>query len=709
MEKLERSIVALFYKSAQESINKKEFIDGLGIVGKRKEKKLDLTLKEMVLRGMLAKNAKNKYYLKNKSRFFKAEVVRVRDKFGFIKDENGNEFFVPGHSLLGAINGDEVLARLTDRKSDSLHNDSSEIIDILRANEAVLSGIIVQDNHRLFVMPDSIGSYPLTIVKTGKNLLVPGDKVSFKIHKRGERHSEHTVDILETFGDSETAAVCVNAYISQNNISYEFSPEVVAEAEALNAKGFSDSEIAGRLDLRELDIFTIDGADTKDIDDAISIEKGEVSYRLGVHIADVSHYVKQGGIIDTEAFSRGTSIYFADKVIPMLPKALSNGICSLNPNEDRLAFSCLMEVGFDGILRNYAFHKTIIRSRVQGVYTEVNKLIAGSKSKKLAEKYAEVLPQIPIMNELAAVLEKNRKQRGAPEIVTVESKIKTDKNGVCIEVLPRESGVSQGIIEEFMLLANNAAASVAMKNQLPFVYRIHENPSEERLLNLAETLTVLGIDSKGINERSKAADLASVLEKTKESPLFPIVNSLVLRSMAKAKYSPEPVGHFGLVMAEYAHFTSPIRRYADLTIHRVLTDFATGASIDKIRKKYAKIAPSAANQATSTELRAISCERDCGAFYMAEYMKSHVGSEFDAIISGVSNNGFFVRLENTVEGMVPVSSLPRGIYEANGNISLTEKLSNTVYKIGDKVKVVCSSAAVNSGLINFHLPAAQEN
>ncbi|MDE7231124.1 MAG: RNB domain-containing ribonuclease, partial [Oscillospiraceae bacterium] len=301
----------------------------------------------------------------------------------------------------------------------------------------------------------------------------------------------------------------------------------------------------------------------------------------------------------------------------------------------------------------------------------------------------------------AETLEKNRVNRGAPDIDTAEAKIITDENGICIDVKQRERGVAERIIEEFMLMANNAAASLAMKEKIPFVYRVHEPPAAEKLVTLNETLTALGINPDGISERSTAADLAKILRDNKDSDKYVVINRIVLRTMMKAKYSDEPLGHYGLVMPEYAHFTSPIRRYADLSIHRILTDFVYALSTEKITKKYAKFAAEASMQASNTELAAVHCERECETLYMAEYMKNHIGEEYDGIISGVSPSGVFVALPNTVEGMIPVSRLPVGEYEVQHTVILTGAANGKVFTVGDKVRVKCVSVNVNGGFIDF--------
>lgn len=648
--------------------------------------------------------SKGSYRIKGLKRCFEGTVVKVAVSHGFVRnDKIGEELFVRGRALRGAIPGDTVLAQVTDRKDENHPSDSAMVILIRKTAEGVLTGTVVDVNGRLRLRPDSFAAEPLQIIRWNGNELHDGDKVKFSIHDRAEHHGDITVDIVSVYGSSDFARSSVDAYLEEKAFSLVFPDEAAAEAEEIERAGIKVREIEGRLDLRALPIFTIDGADTKDIDDAISIAKKENGYELGVHIADVSYYVKKGSELDKEAYRRGTSVYIADRVIPMLPKQLSNGICSLNPNMERLAFSCLMELDAAGKITSFRFEKTVICSRVQGVYSEVNSIIAGKAEDRILRKYAEVSQAIPVMCELAEILKKNRAERGAPEIESRESKIVCDNNGVCVDIKERTRGVSEEIIEEFMLCANNCAAKLAMEKELPFVYRVHESPDGDKLLTLQRTLVNLGEDPKGIHEKSTAADLAALLRRAKESPRSQIIGNLVLRSMMKAKYSEEPLGHFGLVMKEYSHFTSPIRRYADLSIHRILTDYVAGVPMDKLQRRYKKFSHESAYRASVTELAAVSAERDCDKYYMAEFMRGHVGEEYSGYISGVISGGFFVELKNTVEGKVDTRSLPVGAYEVRDGIALAETLSNTVYTIGDPVRVKCVRADVSAGQVDFIL------
>lgn len=680
----------------------KQLADLLG-VNKKGMKKLEEALSEMKQHNDIAYK-KGSCWIKHPETYFKAEVSRVSQRSGFVKSlgDLPVEYFVRGRDLCGAIPGDIVLAKMTAPADDISHSPEAVVLAVLEETNSLLTGVIVAEGNRLMVLPDRLCSDPLVIAKVSKAAAMHvGDKVVFSIKKRGERHMDHTVNIVDVFGSSDTAKAGAEAYLMSNRLHVTFPDEVLLEASKLDLDEPDGDEVLRRLDLRGEPIFTIDGADTKDIDDAVSLSKTDRCYKLGVHIADVSHYVTKGSKLDEEAFYRGTSIYYADQVVPMLPKQLSNGICSLNPQVDRLAFSCLMDVSFEGKLLNYRFEKSVIRSRVKGVYSEVNKIIDGTADDEIKAKYAKVIDRIPIMKELADILQKNRIERGAPEIDTQETKIITDENGVCIDVKPRTTGVAEGIIEEFMLMANNSAAALAMKEKIPFVYRVHEAPTNEKLDALRETLTALGINPGALGTNAPASELARILRENKESDRAMVINRIVLRTMMKARYSEEPLGHYGLVMPEYAHFTSPIRRYADLSIHRILTDYVYALNHDKLCRKYAAFAQSAALQASNTELSAVRCERDCENFYMAEYMKEHVGEEFDGMISGVSVGGIYVLLPNTVEGMISVAELPLGDYEVQHGVILTGAVDGSIFTVGDKIRVKCVSVNVNGGFIDF--------
>lgn len=655
---------------------------------------------ELKREGAITEN-KSGIRLASAAGIFTAEVSRINRTFGFIRREDGTEVFIPGKFLMGAMPGDTVTARLLPQRGDL---PEGEVVEVINESFTEFTGTVEKNGDTICIRPDSI-SKELMIVSELKVPVRVGDKVLAEISRRGERHSDHRARITGIFGDSKKAKSSADAILHINGVETEFPPAVLAEAKAAENGGIPEGEVYKRLDLRDEIIFTIDGADTKDIDDAVSVEKTAEGWELGVHIADVSFYVKPGSELDKDALLRGTSIYYANKVVPMLPKELSNGICSLNPQEDRLAFSCLMKLDEEGKLTSYKFSKTVIRSRVKGVYSELNKILDCTKNnteipKDLAEKYDGLMEKIVLMNELASILTANKIRRGAPQIETSEAKLIIDENDVCVDVQRRERGVSELIIEEFMLMANTAAARTAKENGIPFVYRVHEDPAPEKVQELVDTVSRLGVAVPHFSS-VKPKHLAEILEKTKELPLAAAINNMVLRSMAKAKYSDEPVGHFGLVLTDYAHFTSPIRRYPDLAIHRILTDLCYNkVSAAFLQKRYAGFAKEAAQQSSECELVAMRIERECDDCYCAEYMSAHVGEEFEGIISSVQEFGFFVELPNTVEGLVRADSLKDGPYDYDGHFTLT-KNGKAVYRVGGSVKVVCAAANVSSGQIDF--------
>lgn len=658
------------------------------------------TVEKMKDKGEIIEN-KLGFTLVNKKKLTKCTVSKLNKTYGFVRNcDTDEEIFIAGKYLKGAMPGDIVLVRTFKGNGDCTEG---EVISITEKNFSRFTGELVSEFGTLKIIPDTLSKYAMNFENPLKLELHEGDKVMAQVIKRGEKHSQHFCKILSSFGSSLNAAACALSVLEVNDLTPVFPPEVIFEAKQVSDYKLLKNEIPNRLDLRDKIIFTIDGADTKDIDDAISVEKTDSGFELGVHIADVSHYVKPKSPLDNEAFKRGTSVYYANRVIPMLPKELSNGICSLNPQEDRLAFSVLIDLDVNGKIKSYKFAKTVIRSRVKGVYSEINELLEGYNSKNLCKKYAEVMDIFPVMTELSDILAKNKKQRGAPQIESVESKLIIDEKDICVDVIPRTRGRSEEIIEDFMLTANECAARFGMENNLPFVYRIHENPSDEKLEGLKDGLVKLNIPFN-FNGAVKPKDLSDILEKTKGESTFAIVNNLVLRSMSKAKYSTEPVGHFGLVLDDYAHFTSPIRRYPDLTIHRIMSDFLSGTTAEKCNTKYQKFVYASAEQSTNTEIKAMTVERSCEDCYKAEYMKTHIGELFEGIISSVTDFGLFILLPNTCEGLLHVDNLEDGEYYYDGSMSLKNLNTGSIYKVGDAIKIKVLDANVNSGKIDFTIP-----
>ncbi len=627
-----------------------------------------------------------------------AEIVSLSERFGFARPKLGGEdIFVPGSALKGAFLGDVVI--LTDlQKRDK--GPSGRVKRIVSRPEQPMTGTVHVDENGARVTPDGALRYDLTVVN-GLNGAKEGDKVLIE-PKTDLRGDWTQAEIRSVFGTGERARICADAIIVRCGIPTEFPPEVMAEAEEIAKMTVTQEDIDSRLDLRDEPIFTIDSADAKDLDDAISVRKTENGYHLGVHIADVSHYVKAKSAIDNEAFSRGTSVYFADRVIPMLPEALSNGVCSLNAGTEKLTFSALMEFDTEGTMVDYQFRKTVINSKVRGVYSEVNEILAGTASQELLAKYAPVMDSLMAAKELAGVFERAAEARGNMDLSSDETKFVLDKNGVCIDLLPRTTGESEQLIEQMMIAANIASAKAALKAEIPFLYRVHERPQPDRVEELAELLERLGIPCRELRKgKPTTKDFASILDRVKDTPRASLVNQRVLRTMEKAHYSDREIGHFGLALGEYSHFTSPIRRYPDTSIHRILSDLVAGVDTSTLKRRYGEFATLSASQSSKNEVRAVNGERSAEDCYMAEYMKAHLGEHHTGIISGVTPKGIFVKLDNNAEGFVSLNDFENCEFEYDGEVSHRDLRSGRVLMMGEEIGIIVAAADVATGRIDF--------
>lgn len=698
---LEARVLGVLKKQKRTALSLRELCKRAGIRKNNREELLTV-LKRLTETGKLVEE-NGKYLYTDNLGLVPGEIIKVNATFGFARPEGSDrDAFIPGRMLMGAMPGDHVLLRIKKRGSGELPE--AEVYKIQQESNPNFSGVLELDDYECRILPDRYVRFPVRLSRQSVKGLKDGDKIVAKIEARAARHSEHMAVVREGFGSAGKASACCASILAVNDICPDFPDDVLEQAKAVGAgEGIHPKELAVRLDLRDELIFTIDGADTKDIDDAVSLEKNEKGWLLGVHIADVSYYVTYKTPLDKEAFVRGTSVYFADSVIPMLPKELSNGICSLNPGEDRLAFSVFIQLDRNGKIEDYRFQKTAIRSRIKGVYHEINGILAGKAEPELLKKYTEILPILPLMDELAKILAKNRLNRGGVNLNSVESKIIVDENDCAVDVKPRETGAAEGIIEEFMLTANEAAARLAIKEKLPFVYRVHENPSPDKLAALYEVLHQLGISFQAPKGKISSDQLAAILEKVRGTDVESVINAMMLRSMAKAKYSDQNIGHFGLALDDYTHFTSPIRRYPDLTVHRVLSAFITGMKRENINKRFQTFAGQAASQSSRRELAAMTAERDCESCYKAEYMQKHIGEEYDGVIASVTQFGCYVRLANTVEGLARIESLASGDWQFDGGITLVDTISGKKLRVGQSVRVKVVSADVSAGQVDFEI------
>ena len=627
-------------------------------------------------------------------------LVKLGKNFGFAMLEDGTgDIFIPGRMMKGAMPGDRVLVeKLAHPRVEG--SDEGEILAVLEEKNDLV-GTARRISGRLVFVPDACPAISMQIIRDGEGGARDGDKVAVEIRSRGTRQEDHRVAVTMRFGSSEEAKRCAKALLYDRDVHVRFPDKVREEAKKLEGASVSEADTAGRMDLRALPIFTIDSAETKDIDDAISLNQTPDGFELGVHIADVSHYVKPGTELDNEAFSRATSVYYADQVVPMLPKQLSNGICSLNEGELRLAFSCLMHLDKEGKLINYKFVKSVIRSRVKGVYSEINALLAGTADTELQYKYAEVAAQLPAMKALYGLRAGLRRQRGCMDIESGEVKLILDENGRCIDVKKRVQGESEAMIEEFMLLANQCAAHFARTRKIPFVYRVHEEPNSEKLERLHTLLKACGINDHFAAEVPQPKELSAILEGVKGTPYEKIIHTGLLRCMSKAEYQAQPKGHYGLVLKDYAHFTSPIRRYPDLAIHRILTDLLSGTDKETLTVRYADFAEKVSKQSSAQEVVAMQIERRAEDCYKAEYARLHIGECREGTISGVTQRGVFVELDNGVEGFVPVGSLtPSGALLTEG-VRLSDPVSGKSWNLGDSLMITIVRADVNLGKVDF--------
>lgn len=624
-------------------------------------------------------------------------VVKVLESYGFVAVEGMDDVFVPGRKMLGSLPGDKVL--VTVKKSPG-HSSEGEVVKITVPAEYTFSGEVLAGKRGYCVHPDKNLKFEIECVGSHKGAK-EGDKVLAKMVRGKGGHFTHKAEIIEVFGNKENAKTCSKAALAELNIKTEFSAEALERAKQIASTPVHEKELLVRKDYRNEIIFTIDSAESKDLDDAISLKKTPGGWLLGVHIADVSYFVTRQDALDLEAFERGTSVYYANEVIPMLPKEISNGICSLNEGEDRLAFSALLTLDAAGALVSYRFEKSVIKSAIKGIYSEINSIFDGSATEETMAKYRHVEATLRDMKELSELRKQLRFNRGALELASVESKFIFDKNSKVTDIVARKQGTSEEMIEDFMLVANEAAAKFGAEHELPFVYRIHAAPPSAKSEVLKEVLQAVGISTLPIQHGVTQQGLNKILDFARGTNYYTLVNDNVLRSMSKAKYLENPEGHFGLALEDYAHFTSPIRRYPDLIIHRIMSAYLMGMRRTNIEKNFREFVSAASASSTAAEIKAMSAERECESFYKAEYMKKFVGKNFTATISGVTNRGIFVMLENTVQGYISTADLPAGEYSLNGGIALVNTLGGQSYKIGEKMDVILVAADISSGNIDF--------
>ncbi len=633
-----------------------------------------------------------------------ATIVRQAKSFSFAQPhiQDMEDIYIRFSSTKGAMPGDTVLLKNITESSKGL---SGEVDKILEKGARVITGTIERTRNSTgtaYLIADSDFAYNLKIVQGGELKSKDGDKVKASIFYDAKKKGVFA-RVIKVYGSGNSAKICSDAIIDSYGIPTKFPVPVKHEAAMAAAQRISEEEMAKRTDFTGDPVFTIDGADAKDLDDAICVKKLEKGWELQVHIADVSHYVTNGSKLDEEARRRGTSVYFADRVIPMLPEEISNGCCSLNAGTKKLTFSAIMTLNEKAELIDYRFEKSYIISKVRGVYSEVNSILDGSADEEVEKKYAPVSDVITEAKKLADILKEKAARRGELEIESSELRFVLDRDGVCVDVSERERGEAEEIIEQFMIMANSAAALYAKSVGIPFVYRVHEAPDPDKLYSLAELAASCGFQTRRLREGVRQTDLAALIDAAKDTKYERLISNQVLRSMAKARYSSRPLGHFGLSLADYCHFTSPIRRYPDTSIHRILSDFISGVPIDTIKERYSEFADESAALSSDFEIRAVRAERDAEKCYAAEYMCSHLGERYRGVVSGAANNGIFVMLANGIEGFVKLTDIEGSDYEFDGLTSIKDRISGVTYSIGDGVNVEAAAANVASGTVDFLL------
>ena len=611
-----------------------------------------------------------------------------------------DDVYISQDNMNGAIHDDVVLVEITSKMN--IDRMEGRILKIIERRVQRFIGLINFDKKGIghVDLDDSKIKLDIEVPREKSLNAVDGHKVIVELGKKIS-NGKYEGEVTEIIGHINDPGVDILSIIYKYDINVDFPDDVKREVADLPME-VSEREHKGRRDLREEEIFTIDGDDTKDIDDAISIKRlPNGNYELGVHIADVSYYVREGSPLDNEAMERGTSVYLVDRVIPMLPHELSNGICSLNPDVDRLAMSCVMEFDGEGRQVNYEIFPSIIRSRIQMTYKKVNSLL---ENNVLPEGYEPYEKALRLMGDLSQILRKAKVKRGYIDFGVDEAKILVDEKCVPTDIVLRERGIGENMIEDFMIAANECVATHIYFMNLPFIYRVHEYPKEEKIRSFLGFVSSLGYTITGNVKDVKPTTIQKILEQLREKPEFKILSSLMLRSMQKAVYKPENLGHYGLASTCYTHFTAPIRRYPDVTVHRLLRTYLIEGKMDMgTLKRWEEKLVYISEHSSSRERASIDCEREVEDMKMAEYMEQHIGEHFIGMVSSVTSFGMFVELDNLVEGLVPLRDMNDFFHYDEEHMTLTGEKTHVKYRIGDKVEIKVVKASKEEKTIDFEV------
>lgn len=714
---LKQSVTEIIKQPDYEPMSVSDFQDRLGLDNADSFRDLIKVLVELEQSGLVERTKTDRYKRKGNQKNMKDNLVKgtlSQNKKGFAflrpEDEDMEDIFIPPTKINRAMDGDTVIVEVQPSRGDFKGKVEGEVKSIEKHSITQVVGTYTEGRHFGFVIPDDKRIMQDIFIPKGQSLgAVEGHKVLVQISKYAEGNDNPEGHVSAILGHKNDPGVDILSIIYQHGIEIEFPDEVLKEAEAV-AKYIEPSELEGRKDLRDELTITIDGADAKDLDDAIALKKlKNGNTQLTVSIADVSHYVKEDSALDKEAYDRGTSVYLVDRVIPMIPHRLSNGICSLNPNVDRLTLSCRMEINSDGKVVKHEIFDSVIQSDHRMTYDEVNQIIT-DHDENVRAQYPDVTPMLDLAKELSETLIQMRKRRGEIDFDIDEAQVIVNEEGIPVDVKMRERGEGERLIESFMLAANETVAEHFNKMEVPFIYRVHEQPKSDRLTQFFEFITNFGILVRGTGEDVSPSTLQEIHEKVKGLPEQTVVSTMMLRSMQQARYEDVNLGHFGLSADYYTHFTSPIRRYPDLVVHRLIRKYLIEDSMSgKELRKWEDKLPEIAEHTSNRERRAIEAERDTDELKKAEFMLQHIGEEFEGIVSSVANFGMFVELPNTVEGMVHVSSMTDDYYQfAEGQMAMIGERTGNVFRIGDTVKIKVVNVDVDQRMIDFQIVGMPE-
>lgn len=710
-EQMKQRIITYFEEEIARPLSVTELEDALQLEDADEFKELVIALNELEDTGKLVRTRKNRFGLPEKMNLIRGRIAMHKKGFAFLipDDESLDDIYIHHTDLMSAMNNDKVLVR-REKGASLTHRSEGTVIRILERGLKEIVGTY-EDSHSFgFVVPDDKRIVnDLFIPKDATAGAISGHKVIVKITKYPEGRKSAEGEVVKILGHKNDPGIDIISIIHKHGIAIDFPEEVLTEAANI-PETVSKRDMEGRRDLREEVLVTIDGEDAKDLDDAIRVvQLDNGNLLLGVYIADVSYYIDEGSVMDEEAQERGTSVYLVDRVIPMIPHRLSNGICSLNPDVDRLVLGCEMEIDEHGNVVQHDIFEAVIRSTERMTYTNVNKILV-DQDEKVRETYKELVPMFENMEKLAAILRQKRTTRGAIDFDFKEAQVLVNKKGEPTEIVIRDRSVGERLIEEFMLAANETVAEQLHWMDLPSLYRIHEDPDEGKLIQFFEFLSGIGYSVKGTAFDIHPQALQRVLDRVKGEPEEMIVAKLMLRSMKQARYDTQSIGHFGLATDFYTHFTAPIRRYPDLIIHRLIRTYLINNDMDgQTIATYKDHLPEIARHSSEKERAAVDAEREVDDLKKAEYMQDKIGKEYIGAISSVTNFGLFVELENTVEGLVHVSYMTDDYYHFNErSYALIGERTGQIYRIGEQVKIRVIGVNLDERSVDFELVPDEE-